>query len=83
MKRIKGEKCKLSDLKVGQNAKIIEINIEDFELKRHLLEMGLTQNTLVNIKKVAPFGEPIVIEVRGYELFLEKYHLKSILVEVM
>lgn len=83
MKRIKGEKCSLSDLKVGQNARILEINIRDLDLKRHLLEMGLIKNTSVNIKKIAPFGDPVVIEIRGYEMFLEKYLLKWIFVEVI
>lgn len=83
MKRIKGEECNLLDLKIGQSAKILKVNIEDIDLKSHLLEMGLTVNTIVKIKKIAPLGEPIVIEVRGYELFLEKYHLSRIFVEVI
>ena len=83
MKRIKGEKCTLSDLKVGQSCKILKINIDDLDLKRHLLEMGLTTNTMVKVKKVAPLGEPMVVELRGYELFLEKHELKRISVEVL
>lgn len=83
MKRVKGEKCNLFDLKVGQTAEILEINIKDEDLKIHLLEMGLTPKTIVTIKKLSPFGEPIVIELRGYELFLEKEELKQILVKVI
>ena len=45
--------------------------------------MGLTPGTKVIIKKLSPFGEPVVIELRGYELFLEKRELKQILVEVI
>ena len=81
MKRVKGEICNLADLKVGQHGKIIAVNIKG-ELKIHLLEMGLIKNTEVRVKKIAPLGEPIVIEVRGYELFLEKYELKRIQVVV-
>lgn len=83
MKRIKGEKCNLFDLKIGQSAKVLEINIKEPDLKIHLLEMGLTPGTKVIIKKLSPFGEPVVIELRGYELFLEKRELKQILVEVI
>lgn len=83
MKRIKGEKCKLSDLKVGQNCKILELNIENNDLKRHLLEMGLLKNTIIEIKKSAPFGDPMVIELRGYEIFLSKRELERIFVEVL
>ena len=83
MKRIKGEKCTLSDLKVGQSGKVLELNMDDVDLKRHLLEMGLITNTIVKIKKAAPLGESMVIELRGYELFLEKQELKKIYVEVL
>ena len=83
MKRIKGEKCTLSDLKVGQSGKVLRLNMHDIDLKRHLLEMGLTVKTIVKIKKTAPLGEPMVIELRGYELFLEKQELKRIFVEVL
>lgn len=83
MKRIRGEKCTLSDLKIGQLGKVLNINIENKELKNRLLEMGLITNTVVKIKKKSPFGEPIVIEFRGYELFLGKGELKRIIVEVI
>lgn len=83
MKRIKGEKCNLFDLKIGQSAKILDVNIKENDLKIHLLEMGLTPDTKVIIRKIPPFGEPVVIELRGYELFLEKNVMKKILIEVL
>ena len=83
MKRVKGEKCNLSDLKVGQLCKVLEVNIEEIELKKHILEMGLTRNTIVRVKKISPFGEPVVLQLRGYELFLGKHELKKIYVEVV
>ena len=83
MKRCKGEKCNLSDLRAGQLGKVLEVNIENIELKNHILEMGLTRNTIVKVKKSAPFGEPIVLQLRGYELFLGKHELKRIYVEVV
>lgn len=81
MKRIKGEICNLSDLKVGQHGKILELNLPG-EMKIHLLEMGFTKNTEVRVKKKAPLGEPVVVELRGYEIFLEKYELKRIQVQI-
>lgn len=83
MKRIKGEVCNLSSLKVGQRAKILAIAIEQEEVKRHLLELGFVVGTQVKIKKMAPLGEPVVVELRGYEVFLEKVELKKIQVEVL
>lgn len=83
MKRIKGEKCMLWDLRVGQLCKVLNINIEDNELKNRLLEMGLVPKTVVKIKKKPPFGEPVIIQLRGYEMFLGKRESKRILVEVI
>ena len=78
-----GDICKLSDLKVGQKAKILSLNIEKKTLKKHLLDMGLTTKTIVKIKKIAPMGDPIDIELRGYELVLRKCDLNQIEVEVI
>ena len=44
MKNI-GEKCVLSDLKVGQSAKVLKLNETDKSIRRHLLDMGVTRDT--------------------------------------
>ena len=62
----------LSRMKKGQSGIIQEINIENPERKIHLLEMGLTVGTKIKVKKVAPMGDPISIELRGYELCISK-----------
>ena len=59
---------KLSELKVGEKAKVIKLNVEDRQIKRHLLDMGITRGVEVKIKKIAPMGDPIDIELRDYEL---------------
>jgi len=41
-------------------------------LRRRLLDMGLTPKTLVTVRKVAPFGDPMEITLRGYELTIRK-----------
>lgn len=74
---------RLSKLKVGQEAKVIKLNIKDKEIRRHLLDMGLTRGVIVKIKKIAPMGDPIDIELRGYELCIGKSDLKNIDVEVI
>lgn len=73
----------LSQLKVGQKAIVKKLNIDDRAVKRHLLDMGLTRGVKVEIKKVAPMGDPIDIKIRGYELALRKAELKQIEVEVV
>lgn len=82
MKKI-GDKCVLSDLKVGQKAKVLKLNETNKAIRRHLLDMGITRGTLVSVKKVAPMGDPIDIELRDYELCVCKADLDKIEVEVI
>lgn len=74
---------KLDELKVGQKAKVLNLNVENKESRRHLLDMGITRGVEVKIKKVAPMGDPIDIELRDYELCIRKADLSKIEVEVI
>lgn len=78
-----GEKCLLSDLKVGQKAKVLKLNETDKAIRRHLLDMGVIRDTEVTIKKIAPMGDPVDISLRDYELCLCKTDLSKIEVEVI
>ncbi len=73
----------LSKLDVGQRAKIVKLNVENKEIRRHLLDMGLTRGVIVEIKKKAPIGDPIDIKLRDYELCISKSDLEQIEVEVV
>ncbi len=73
----------LSKVKVGQKAKITKLNIQNKEIRRHLLDMGLTRGTEIKVKKKAPMGDPIDIELRDYELCISKSDLEQIDVEVI
>lgn len=81
MKKI-GEVCELSELKIGQTAIVKKLEIQDKQIRRHLLDMGITRGVKVKIKKIAPMGDPIDIELRGYQLAIRKADLKLIEVEV-
>ena len=72
----------LDKLKVGQKAKVLSINILDKERKRHLLDMGLTRGVELKIKRIAPMGDPVSIELRGYVLSVSKRDLEKIVVTV-
>lgn len=74
----KGQICNLSELKVMQQAIVTNINIKNKNVKRHLLDMGITKGVKIKIKKIAPMGDPIDIELRGYELAIRKKDLKDI-----
>ncbi len=69
----------LSDLKVGSTAKIKKINGEG-AVKRRIMDMGITKGTEVFVRKVAPLGDPIELNIRGYELSIRK--MDAVLIEV-
>ena len=59
----------LDKLNTGESGRIIHVQGEG-ELRHHLLDMGLTPGTEVSLRKTAPMGDPIQLELRGYELTL-------------
>ena len=59
----------LDQLPVGATARISSVGGEG-ALRLRLLDMGLIPHTTVTVQKVAPMGDPIQIQVRGYELTL-------------
>ena len=62
----------LEGLAPGQSGIILAVGNERGAVKRRLIDMGLTPGTPVTVKKIAPFGDPIEIKLRGYELSLRK-----------
>lgn len=70
----------LKELKPGDNAIIKGITGEG-AVKRRLMDMGVTRGTKVLIRKVAPFGDPIEVNIRGYELTLRKSEAENIIIE--
>ena len=70
----------LDTLKAGQCA-IIKAVRGHGEVRRHLLDMGLTPGIGVRVRKVAPMGDPIQIELRGYELTLRLDDARFALIE--
>ena len=70
----------LKDAKIGETAKVSKINGEG-QVRRHLLDMGITKGCDIYIRKVAPLGDPVEITVRGYELTLRKSEAEIVEVE--
>ena len=60
----------LMDLTPGDSAVILRVGSDKGPVKRRLVDMGLTPGTYVTVRKVAPFGDPIEVNLRGYELSL-------------
>ena len=81
---MKEKKRKTADeLKIGDKARVLELDVLNKEIKRHLLDMGITRGVEIMIKKKAPMGDPIDISLRDYELCVSKKELSSIVVEVI
>ena len=78
-----GEICNLSELGLGQIAKVIRLNEKNKKIRRHLLDMGITRGVEITIKKIAPMGDPVDIFLRDYELCLCKEDIQKIQVEVI
>lgn len=72
----------LDQLEIEQSARIQRINGKG-ALRHHLLDMGLTPETVVKLRKVAPMGDPVQIELRGYELTLRLADAREIEIEVV
>jgi len=69
----------LKDISPGESCVIRNINLNN--LRKRIIDMGLTTGTLVFVRKVAPLGDPIEIHLRGYSLTLRKTEARMIEVE--
>ncbi len=74
------ETLPLSELAVGEQAVVVAIHALA-EAKRRLMDMGITRHTSIYLRKVAPLGDPIEINLRGYELTLRKSEAQLISVK--
>lgn len=61
----------LKNLKPGQEGTVVSIG-EKGASRRRIMDMGVTPGAIVKVIKVAPLGDPIEINIRGYELSLRK-----------
>lgn len=69
----------LSEIAVGQSGTIITIGVTG-PLRRRLLALGLITGEVVTITRVAPLGDPLELEVKGYRLSLRKAEASQILI---
>lgn len=70
----------LRDARVGDTVVVVKLHGEG-AVRRRIMDMGITKNVEIYIRKVAPLGDPIEVNVRGYELSLRKADAE--MVEVM
>lgn len=61
----------LKNIKVGETVTVVKLH-GDGPVKRRIMDMGITKGAQIYVRKVAPLGDPVEINVRGYELSIRK-----------
>lgn len=72
----------LREAKVGDTVTVVKLHGEG-AVKRHIMDMGITRGTQIHIRKVAPLGDPMELNVRGYELSVRRADAEMIEIETM
>ena len=70
----------LKQVPVGGTVKVVKLHGEG-AVKRRIMDMGITKGVEIYVRKVAPLGDPIEVNVRGYELSIRKADADMIEVE--
>ena len=63
---------RLSGLECGQSGHVYAVVSADKRMRRHIVDMGITPGTEIKLVKLAPMGDPLEIELRGYTMSLRK-----------
>lgn len=61
----------LRQAKIGETVKVVKLHGEG-AVKRRIMDMGITKGVEILVRKVAPLGDPMELNVRGYELSVRK-----------
>ena len=74
------DSLKLNQVRIGRSVRVVRV-LGEGALRQRILDMGLTKNAEVKVLKMAPFGDPIEMTVRGFELSLRKAEAACVEVE--
>ena len=74
------ENLRLNQVRISRTVRVVRVHGEG-ALRQRILDMGLTKNAEVKVLKMAPFGDPIEMTVRGFELSLRKAEAACVEVE--
>lgn len=78
----KSDSLTLDQLQIGQSGVVTKVAGEG-KIRRRLLDMGLTPGAVVFLRKTAPLGDPIQINLRGFELTLRKVEAQNISIRLL
>jgi len=70
-------------LKVGEKGRVVKICCQRTQLRRRMLDMGITVGVVIEVSRKAPLGDPVDLVIRDYHLCLRLHDLSGIMVEVI
>ena len=70
----------LNNVRVGETCKVVKLHGEG-PVKRRIMDMGITKGVEIYVRKVAPLGDPMELNIRNYELSVRKADAEMIEVE--
>ena len=70
----------INDMAIGETAVVTGLGCSG-ALRRRIIDMGITPGAVVILRKTAPMGDPLEINVRGYELSIRRSEAREITVE--
>ena len=71
----------LGDLRIGEQATIVDYHREQRKYLHRLLALGLTRGTVLRVIRKAPLGDPVDISIRGYNLTLRREEASVLILE--
>ena len=70
----------LREVRIGETVKVVKLHGEG-PVKRRIMDMGITKGAEIYVRKVAPFGDPVEVNVRGYELTVRRADAEMVEIE--
>ena len=74
------ETLTLDRIPPGGKATVLSVS-GDADMKKRIIEMGLTKGAIVEVERVAPLGDPMDLKIRGYRLSLRKVEASKVMVQ--
>ena len=72
----------LDQCEVGEKVRVHSLRMKGHKSKR-LMDMGLLPGTIIEISRIAPFGDPVAIKLRGFQMSFRKKEAEEIIVELL
>lgn len=74
------QRLRLNQVKIGNTVRVVKVHGEG-ALRQRILDMGVTKGAEIKVQKMAPFGDPLEVTVRGFQLSLRKAEAANVEVE--